>query len=97
MEGTVLTFLELFELSQKQFINKEDFQKISGCGRDKSREELKKLRKKPEIVNYHVPVSKEILVPTQLVFEHFKFDINFIFEQAKRQIEMNQLLKGECK
>ena len=80
-----MTYIEIFKICSKNWLDIKDIQDIAGCGRDKANEIANAIIRDINNSGKKVPQSKKKIVPTDYVIDYLNIDMDFVLKMAKNE------------
>ncbi len=80
--------IEISNILSKQWANVNDIKIIANCGRDNATIIRDTIRQSILNDGYFLPTCKEKVVPMEKVINYLNINVDFIFSQAEKQLNL---------
>lgn len=83
-----MTSIDLINIFSKQWANINDIKKIANCGRDKAIDIRNTITEDIKKEGKILPISKEKIVPMERVIDYLNINIDYIYNMAKKEKQL---------
>lgn len=83
-----MTYLELFQILSKSWLDVNDIKKIGVCGRDTASKIRDNIISSINKQGYNLPNCKSKIIPTSELVSYFNLDLDYISNMASKEKQL---------
>lgn len=92
-----MSYQKLYSIISKPWLDTNEIKELCNCSTCSAITIRQEIEEKVKAMGKRLPISNHKVVPTQVALEHLGIDINYVYDMATKEINMQNLgVNNEC-